>query len=184
MTTYREDRKFQGDGKHAEDADGDSAALVNGESGTKAVDEVPPAGDPSYQPVTSTEAPSGQDIEIRRSAQVVLTPDPVPDGQPLLESELIGRPQGRLENPESMPQLIYLMWKSLDFRKAAAAAFLVFTVGLALSMVVGVLALALALIGISPLWSVSGGLVATGGAAALVFGYIRRRRGDGPGRSG
>jgi hypothetical protein len=69
------------------------------------------------------------------------------------------------------------MWKSLDFRKAAAGAFLVFTVGLTLSMVVGVLTLVL--IDISPLWSVGGGVVATGGAATWVYSCIRRRRQSG-----
>lgn len=69
-----------------------------------------------------------------------------------------------------------------ELQKSRRGGVLVFMGVLALSMVVGVLAVVL--IGISPLWSVGGGLVTNGGAATCVYSYIRRRRRGGgePGR--
>jgi hypothetical protein len=64
------------------------------------------------------------------------------------------------EKPDGILDLIYLMWMSLSWPKAGQAAFLVFAVGLALSMFICVLAYVV--VGVSPLWSV-GGLLAAGG---------------------
>jgi hypothetical protein len=78
------------------------------------------------------------------------------------------------EKPDDILDLIYLIWMSLSWRKAGQAAFLLFAVGLALSIVIGLLAYVV--VGVSPLWSV-GGLLAAGGAFAGVHGYMGRRRG-------
>jgi hypothetical protein len=101
---------------------------------------------------------------------------PTRDATPI-EGQLLDRSHGAAgeQRPDSVIQLIYLMWLSLDWRRAGTTALLTCAVGLVLCAVLG--DLGYLLIGLSPLLSAGGGFLVGGGVAAAGYRYLRRGRG-------
>jgi hypothetical protein len=79
------------------------------------------------------------------------------------------------QKPDNVIHLIYLIWMTLSWRKAMAAAFVLYAVGAAFGLVL--VSAGYLLISVSPLWA-AGGAYLLGGAGAAVGAYRRTRRGS------